>query len=234
MRRLRWAVVSVLLVGLLRVAGAQQPASQPSAAATAVVSFEFERDGLPVPHFLLAIHEDGSGTYQADEVERRSADSALQLVSRKHVDRALTVSPATVEKIFTAARMLKRFNTQCASKAKNIADTGKKTLTYSGAEGSGSCTFNYSEDKNVAMLANTFLAMAYTMDIGRKLDFERRFDRLGLDAEMISLQQSVQDKNALELGAISSTLNAIARDEDLMQRVRLLATKLMEQAADNK
>ena len=108
---------------------------------------------------------------------------------------------------------------------------GKKVLSYSGADGSGSCTFHYSQDKNVAMLAETFLSIAYTMDIGRKLEFEHRFDRLGLDAEMISLQHSVEDKSALELGTISATLSAIAKDVDLMQRVRVLAAKLLEQVA---
>lgn len=139
-----------------------------------------------------------------------------------------------VEKIFTAARTLNRFNTDCASKAKNIANTGKKTLTYSGADGTGSCTYNYSEDKNVAMLADTYLAIANTMDVGRKLEFERRFDRLGLDAELISLERQVQEKNALEIGTISAILNVIASDVDLMQRVRLHASKLLEQAAETK
>jgi hypothetical protein len=206
--------------------------SQTPKSVGAVVSFQFERAGMPVPHFVVTIHEDGSGTYQADEVERRSADSAVQLVSNKHVERAITVSRGMAEKIFKAARMLNRFNMACETKAKNIADLGKKTLTYTGEGGSGSCTYSYSEDKNIMMLTDTFFGMANTMDVGRKLDFEHRFDRLGLDAELIALEQSVKEKSALELGTISATLNSIAEDVELMQRVRLRARKLMEQAAD--
>jgi hypothetical protein len=230
-KRLGWLFGAMVLVGSC---WGQQPAVPQPAAGVAVVSFEFDRPGLPVPHFVLAIREDGSGTYQADEVERRSADSALQLVSRKHIERGLNVSQSVVEKIFKSARMLNRFNMDCASKAKNIADTGKKTLNYSGSDGSGSCTFNYSEDKSVAMLGDTFFAIANTMDIGRKLEFERRFDRLGLDAELISLEHEVEEKNALEVGTISSILNVIASDGDLMQRARLRAAKLLQQAADAK
>jgi hypothetical protein len=230
-KRLSWMLGTIVLAGSC---WAQQTAPQPAVASAAVVSFEFDRPGLPVPHFVLAIHEDGSGTYQADEEERRSADSALQLVSRKHIERGLNVSQGMVEKIFKSARMLNRFNMVCASKAKNIADTGKKTFTYSGADGSGTCTYNYSEDKSVATLGDTFFAIANTMDIGRKLEFERRFDRLGLDAELISLEHAVEEKDALELGSISSILNVIASDGDLMQRARLRAAKLLQQAADAK
>jgi hypothetical protein len=51
---------------------------------------------------------------------------------------------------------------------------------------------------------------------------------------MISLEHEVQEKNALELGAISQTLNGIANDEDLIQRVRLRAAKLRSLAAEGK
>ena len=48
----------------------------------------------------------------------------------------------------------------------------------------GSCVYNYSDNKNVALLTDTFLGIAFTLDEGRKLDFLHRYDRLGLDAEM--------------------------------------------------
>ncbi len=122
-------------------------------------------------------------------------------------------------------------NIECASKAKNIADTGKKTLTYTGADGSGSCTYNYSEIKAIDMLADTFLAIAYTLDEGRTLAFLHRYDRLGLDAEMISFAQELEAGRAIELGTISPTLAAIADDTAVIQRVRLRAAKMLEQVA---
>ena len=47
---------------------------------------------MPVPRYTVVLHEDGSGTYHAEEVERRSADSALQQVSTKIIDRPMTVT----------------------------------------------------------------------------------------------------------------------------------------------
>ncbi len=204
----------------------------------ATITFAFDRTGLSVPRFTLTVREDGVGTYQADEVERSgtqptSMPSAVA-GAEKHIERPMALSAAMTEKIFKAARGLKRFNTTCASKAKNIADTGTKTLTYTGVDGTGTCTYNYSEDKNVILLTGWFQGIAFTMDEGRKLDFLHRYDRLGLDAEMQLLVQAIEDKNALELGNISSTLSSIANDTDLMQRVRVRAAALLGQAVENR
>ncbi len=206
-------------------------ASTPAPSSSPTVTFDFDRNGLQVPRFTIVLHEDGSGTYQAEEAERRSADSVLQQVSVKKIDRTISLTAETTAKIFQAARALNHFNLFCGTKAKNIADTGKKTLTYSGADGAGSCTYNYSDEKGVSTLTDTFYAIAYTMDVGRRLDFERRFDRLGLDAEMLALEHAVEAKNALELGNISVTLRKIADDSELMQRVRMKAAKMLEQNA---
>ncbi len=238
MRFVRLGIASILMPMLVLAtlqAHSQQGAAGSSAAAKPgsqpTVTYQFDRTGLPVPRFTLVVREDGTGTYHAEEVERRSADSVVQQVSLKEVDRPLTVSAETTAKIFATARALNYFNLFCGTKAKNIADTGKKTLTYAGADGAGSCQYNYSDDKSVTALTEIFYAIAYTMDVGRRLDFERRFDRLGLDAELISLEKSVTEKNAMELGTIAPTLQRIAGDNEVMQRVRIRATKLLEQSA---
>jgi hypothetical protein len=195
------------------------------------VSFQFERTGLPVPRFTLRLREDGTGSYQADQAETAATATSMRGQAAQHVDRPIRLSSGTVAKIFKAARAVDHFNIECASKAKNIADTGKKTLSYTGADGSGSCVYNYSENKSIDTLTNTFLAIAYTIDEGRRLEFLHRYDRLGLDAEMISFAGELEAGRALELGTISPTLAAIADDTALIQRVRLKAQKMLDQVA---
>lgn len=208
----------------------------PTAASGAMITYQFERavPGVAVPRYTVVLHEDGSGTYHAEEAERRSADSAVQQVSTKIIDRQMTVTSEMAIKIFQTARALNHFDMFCGTKAKNIADTGKKTLSYAGSDGSGSCTYNYSDDKSVMDLTDLIYGIVYTMDVGRKLDFERRFDRLGLDAEMISLEQAVKDKHALELGNIAPTLQRLASDPEMMQRVQTRAAKLLVLASAGK
>jgi hypothetical protein len=234
MRAATRVVLGSMLVVCAAVAFAAQtaaPAADASAAKHAEVSFQFDRTGLPVPRFTLRIREDGTGSYQADQTETAATATSMRGQAAQHIDRPINVTRDTVAKIFKAARAANHFNIECASKAKNIADTGKKTLTYTGADGSGSCTYNYSENKTVDTLTTTFLGIASTMDEGRRLEFLHRYDRLGLDAEMISLTQEAEAGRALELGTIAPTLAAIADDTAVIQRVRLRAQKMLEQVA---
>ncbi len=84
------------------------------------------------------------------------------------------------------------------------------------------------------MLTDTFLAIANTMDEGRKLEFLHRYDRLGLDEEMNFLTEQVEAGRALELETISATLSSLADDTALMQRVRLRAVQLLEKAKEGR
>ncbi len=198
------------------------------------VVFQFERVGLPVPKFTLRVAEDGTGRYEADQAEIPATLNSMRGQAAQHIDRTFHLTSATTGKIFKDARAANHFDIECASKAKNIADTGKKTLTYTGPDGSGSCTYNYSENKTIGALTEIFLAVAFTMDEGRRLEFLHRYDRLGLDAEMISLSQELEAGRALELGTIAPTLASLADDGALIQRVRLKAQKMLEQvSADN-
>lgn len=229
------AVARIVLAGIVCATPAvAQPAASAvdaPAAKQAEVSFQFDRPGLAVPRFTLRLRENGTGSYQADQAEIAATANSMRGQAAQHIEHPINVSRETVAKIFKAARAANYFNIECASKAKNIADTGKKTLSYAGPDGSGSCLYNYSESKPVDTLTNTFLAIAYTIEEGRRLDFLHRYDRLGLDAEMISFAGEVEAGRALELGTISPTLAVIADDTAVIQRVRLRAQKMLEQVA---
>jgi hypothetical protein len=226
-----------LVLGMASFALGQPVApTDPPAVLQGQVSFQFERAGVPVPRYTIDVHEDGTGRYQADEAASvpSQSSSAAQYVGGKHIDRTIVLSPATVTQIFKQARALDYFNIVCASKAKNIADTGKKTLSYIGPDGRGSCVYNYSDNKSVTALSDMFLAIAFTMDEGRRLEFFHRYDRLGLDAEMTTLAHEAEEGRALELGTIAPTLMSIESDMALIQRVRLRAGKLLEQSKEEK
>ena len=214
------------------------PSTTPEAVSSAVkpaeVSFQFERMGVPVPRYTLRVNEDGTGSYEADEVQSPADKDSVQYSSPKHIDRTLKLTAPTVTKIFNAARDLGHFDLTCETKSKHIANTGVKTLSYRGADGAGSCTYNYSDNREVNALTDTFLFIAYTLDEGRRLEFLHRYDRLGLDEEMNGLVQAVKAGHALELDTIAPVLTAIAGDGAVMLRVRSQAARLLEQAESNK
>ncbi|MEO6911522.1 MAG: hypothetical protein ABI158_11440 [Edaphobacter sp.] len=228
-------LAGALLTACTVIASAAQSGEPNVVAATpAEVSFQFERLGLPVPSFAVRVHEDGTGSYQAEEVEGPSDGGAVRYATAKHIDRTINLTPATVAKIFDTARELKHFAMDCESKAKNVANTGKKTLSYTGPDGTGSCVYNYSDQKDVEMLTKTFIAIAYTLDEGRRLEYLHRYDRLGLDAETIALEHAVKAGQALEVGTIAPVLTAIAADTAVMQRVRQRIARLLEQEKGNR
>jgi hypothetical protein len=226
------------IAGLLLAASAGSAKAQGSGPATASsggvgprrqVSFSFDRKGLSIGHYRLVVYEDATGVYDGDEIPTSSgyAPAAVQpAMPFKHV---ITISPATAGRIFSMAEKLKRFDLQCASKLKNIADTGTKVLAYQGSDGSGSCTYNYTENKDVQALTEVFQGIAETLDQGRKLDQLHRYDRLGLDSAMKFLSEEVSAGHALELGTIASSLRSIATDNDVMVRVRSRASALLSQ-----
>lgn len=194
----------------------------------AAVSFAFERPGLVVPKFTMRVGEDGAGSYQGEQAPPVSPYPGVSSPAQP-IDRGFTVSSATSRRIFALTRDLHNFTIVCASKARNIADTGKKTLVYKGPDGESSCSYNYSENKTVQELTGIFMGIAATMDEGRELDQLHRYDRLGLDAALTYLAQQVSAGHALELGTIEATLRSIAADADVMQRARTRANALLAQ-----
>jgi hypothetical protein len=231
------AFVRLYSAGLLLVASGLAAAQDATPAIKQVgdvvprrqVSFTFDRKGVAVGHYRLAVYEDGTALYEGNEIPSataygRPADSTA--LPFKH---AITISQATSMKIFSAAEKLNRFDMPCASTLKNIADTGTKTLVYEGRDGKGSCTYNYSENKDVQALTDIFEGIAETLDTGRRLDQLHRFDRLGLDSAMKFFADEVSSGRALEVGTITKSLQSIAQDTDVMARVRNRATTLLTQ-----
>jgi hypothetical protein len=173
MRLISGIVFATLLSAGSPLMTAQTVDSANTAAAKpqAEVSFHFERIGLPVPKFTLTVKEDGTGRYEADQAEMPATANSMRGQAAQHIDRPVVLTSGTVAKLFKDARSLNYFNLDCESKAKNVANSGKKTLSYSGPDGSGSCTYNYSENKTVETLTDRFQAIAYTMDEGRRFEF---------------------------------------------------------------
>jgi hypothetical protein len=206
-----------------------RPAATPVSGTQPQVVFAFERRELAVPKYRFTIHSDGSAVYEGEESQPVVGPGPAEVGPAQTFRNQVSITPVTADKVFALGRKLDRFNITCASKAKNIADTGTKTLSYSAPDGTGSCTYNYSENKDVQELTGIFQGMAETMDEGRTLDHLHRFDRLGLDAAITFLAQEVSAGRALEVGTIAASLRSIAEDADVMQRVRARARTLLAQ-----
>ncbi len=199
------------------------------------LTFSLERKGLPVPSYSFILGMDGSATYRVaypPEVAKYSPYAATAVAAPPtNMTMQVKLSPATTAMLFEKVRGTDGFRKPCASKAKNIADTGVKTLTYVSAGGTATCTYNYTEEKAILALTTSFQSIALTLDEGRKLEAKHRFDRLALDPESDYLVKAVKAGNATELGTIAPVLQSLVDDPQVLERVRQRAAELLAQAA---
>jgi hypothetical protein len=214
--RLRFAFIALLLV--LPVAAQQPDAQGPQPS----VIFHFDwSQGIPWQTYSVTVQPDGGTHFQgtpAPEGPGNDTDIFQQDFIMSEANRA---------KIFELAKKLNYFQGDFDSHLKKIAQTGSKTLEYKSAATRGSTTYNWSQNGDVQQLTNVFVAIANTLDYGRKLAFHYRFDKLGMNTRLKELQDLRDRHLAEELSAIAPILHKIADDPDMMHISRQTAQALL-------
>ncbi|HEX8892275.1 MAG TPA: hypothetical protein VF783_03070 [Terriglobales bacterium] len=196
----------------------------------AYVAFKFDWDqGQPWVKYTISVDDSGNAHFEGvgSPADNGDNDSFSQ---------DFTMSDANRQKIFELAKKTNYFQGNFEAKQKNIARTGEKTLEYHGkGDGGGqavshSITYNYSPNSDIQELTRLFQAIALTLDFGRKLAFQYRFDKLGMDERLKSLQDMQASHFVEELQAIEPILEKIAADPNLMNIARTTAKQLLNSA----
>ena len=216
MRAARFVLLSGFAFLLCTVAHAQAPAT---------VTFHFEDARMQPAKYTITVHEDGTGRFQA-EAGPTSPDDTAALPSEGQ-DRPIQITAPTTQRIFATARAKKFFAIACDAGDAHLAFTGKKELEYQGADGHGSCSYNYSKEPKIDWLTTEMQGIAATLEAGRRLEIEHEHGRLSLDAELETLEGMAQNGQALELGNIAPQLLAIVKDDAVLQRAQKRARHLL-------
>jgi hypothetical protein len=218
------ALPAVLLACLLTTAGISQQ-SGPSVSSQATVTLTYDNPNLAPNHYTLMIRENGSGEYASSDGTSKSPAAG----KAKDYHQEVSITQPLLGQIFATARANKYFAIQCEmAKGDRVAFQGHKTLSYEGADGKGSCTYNYSQNKQIQKLGEDLQSVSSTLEAGYRLAMEHQHDRLSLDAELGWLQQSVKDGRAIELQNIHTVLEEIAADPGVLNRARQRATALAQ------
>lgn len=220
MRGFRLALLASIAVACGVIAEGQ---SAPQAA----VAAEFTNPGLIPSHWTLTLHRDGSGHFRSDRGTAKASEAVE--MDAPDVDREFKVSPEFATQVFKAAWEHQWFNEPCESHMK-VAFQGWKKISYVGPEGKGSCTFNYSKDKDIQSLGDMLLGVAQTLIEGARLESLLQHDRLGLDREMEYVSEAVKDGRMRQMGAIREILERLEGDPAVLDRVRRRARMLLAQA----
>jgi len=202
-----------------------QSAAEP-AKHEAQIKFSFDNPKLDPSSYTLVFSENGSGHYKSVPGQNVGTDDP-QLIAPQPVDRNIQIGEPLRSEVFHLARTKHYFAITCEAPDSHIAFTGTKTFNYTGPDGQGSCSFNYSRDQQLNNLAEEMMAVAYTLEEGRRLTVELQHGRLSLDSELEALQDALNDHRAAEIANIADVLQAIANDENVMNRARRRAQALL-------
>jgi hypothetical protein len=217
-------------LALLAFASWQTPAPA-SPAASASITFQFDNPQLQPASYSIEIREDGTGRYKSTPAppatEAATSSDPDEVITPQPQDREIHIEDPLRSQLFAAARSHHFFVVACEATKLHVAFTGKKSLTYSGPDGHGSCTYNYSRDPELNRVADQLVAVAFTLEEGQRLAIEHQHSRLALDAELESLEDSAKDGRALEIQNIAPQLKSIANDEEVLLRARKRAAVLL-------
>ncbi|HZP07315.1 MAG TPA: hypothetical protein VFB43_20615 [Terracidiphilus sp.] len=219
--RFALAIVSLALGVVCRIGWTEKDAVGDRA-----VVVDFSNPELSPSHWILTLHPDGSGHFHSEM--GKSPQGSSPEIDAPDVDRDVQLSSSFTSHIFETAQRHKFFNEDCDSHLK-VAFQGWKKLSYSGRDGSGSCTFNFSKDKEIQALGDSMNAVAETILEGARLEMLLQHDRLGLDKEMEFLVDAAGNGRAQQICAIRGILTRLAEDDAVLERVRKRAKQLLAQ-----
>ncbi|HEY1902954.1 MAG TPA: hypothetical protein VGG56_11005 [Terracidiphilus sp.] len=222
------AVIGAAYLALVAVAlPAWTDAGPAHSEAGPVLQLDYSNPSLTPAHWVLTLHEDGSGHFRS---ERGNAPmDASEDFEAANVDRDIHVSAEFAARVFQTIHQKRDFATGCESHLK-VAFQGWKKLTYSGPDGGGTCTFNYSKDKQIQNLGESLVAVAGAIVEGARLEILLQHDRLGLDKEMEYLVEAAGDGRVQQVCTIRGILKRLADDPGVLERVRKRARELLARA----
>lgn len=189
---------------------------------------EFRNPEMMPATWSLVLRPDGSGHFHSNR--GTAAPDPQEPIEPITVDRDVQLSGEFTGRVFDMVHKHNLMNTGCESHAK-VAFQGWKKLIYSGPDGAGQCEFNYSKDRDIQEMGESFVAVASTIIEGARLELLRQHDPLGLDKEMEFMAEAAGDGRLQQLCAIRGILQKLEDDPDVMERVRKRARTLLAQSA---
>lgn len=160
------------------------------------------------------------------EQNRQLQDAVSQDAFRKDFQ----ASDGLWQKVSSLAEQAKFFDGQFDFTKHAIAQTGRKTLSYSDASRHTSTTYNYSEDPTIQELTAIFQGISTTIEGGRKLEFDRRFDKLSLDQDLRGLEEQSNEGRLQEVQAIAAVLQRLATDRTVLHIAQQRAERILKKA----
>jgi len=217
----------LLFVIILCAPGSPQNATQAPNPAGATITFDCFWQPATPQHYIIVVPDTGNARYVSQSAQQTPDANG---VPDEDYQLEFANSPALRARIFHLAEQAGYFNGDFDFKKHAIANTGNKTLTYKDATRNFTTVYNWSENTAIDQLTRIFHGISTTIEHGRKLKFLRRFDKLGLEAELKGMERQVEIHELADLQIIATVLENIANDTSVLNIARQRARRLLEQS----
>src|SRR5512147_900118 len=216
----RRLLIIVALLGCLSQAQTPNPEPASKEPPLPILSFDFALPGAAPPHYAILVEPVGKATYRADDGSGSAPDQPYT--------QQFLVSQPTRKQMFDLALALNCFKGNFEYRGHSVANMGAKTLQCKYADRESHTTYNYSTNQQLQELTTIFQNIANTMEYGRRLEYLHRYDKLGLEAELKSMEEQEKGKRLGELQAVAPQLLKILNDGSIMNVSRHRAERLLQ------
>jgi len=212
-----WAFSLILLASAL--GAAQEQAT--------TVTFTLDFPNSDPSHYVVSISSNGAASYEGNGrlTPRPSGDGSTDPEPASRVE--FTASQALVNRVFRLTKSAHYFSKEVDLKKSGLAFTGSKTLTYKDNQRSTQATYNYSTVPSVQELTRIFQNLSSTLEFGRRLEYDHRYQKLALDDDLKRMEDSARDGDLEEVTSVAAILQKIANDRSVINLVRARALRLL-------
>jgi len=205
------------------VRGQTAPAAASQNPAVATITYDCLWEAFTPQNITITVQSTGATRYRSRNPLKPAADQEAD----PEYTFEFTMSAANRDKLFRDAGQANYFNGDFRFTRHVVSSTGKKTLTYADPARHFDTSFDYTENKALQEITSIFQGLSNAIEHGRKLQFLRRFDKLGLESELKGMEEAVASHNMTELQVIAPVLETIANDPAILNIARQRAKRLL-------
>jgi hypothetical protein len=213
----RWSTI-LLLIGCL----ASFRILPVRAVEPATVTFSLDFPHSDPEQYSIAVRSDGHARYECSAKISDDSDD------RESYQAEFNLSDTTSARIFDLAAQTHYFSGQIDSGNRKLAFTGAKKLAYKDGQRESSAAYNFSSVPAVQQLTTLFQSVSATLEFGRRLAHDHRYQKLALDDELKRMEDQARRGDLIELQVVKPVLQEIYDDNSVMNMVRARAQRIMD------
>lgn len=210
------AIVLALALAPLACCAAQD-AARPNASDNPTITYQKIFKSSYPEYVKIEINEAGTGTFDIRQLDESANPQPL------------TLAPEVTQKIFQLAASLHDFQGLELEARRRIANLGQKTFRYQKGGETHEVSFNFTMNDDANRLLNIFEGIAREESDISDLQRSMRYDPLGVNDALKQVESDYKQKLLPDPKQLLPTLDAIAKNDRIIDIARDKARTLAEQ-----